>query len=98
MVSLLERSSWSRAEKKPIVIEDLTSKETFDYLHSKLSIEEKVTNQLIQLLGGRIHDLKEYGNMINGGVTFEGERVFTIWIMMMIFCMNVFSSYLIFYF
>ena len=72
-----------------MVIEDLTSKETFNYLHSKLGIKEKVTNQLIQLLGGRIRDLKEYGNMINGGETFEGERAFTIWTMMMVFCMNV---------
>ncbi|CAG8787644.1 5137_t:CDS:2, partial [Racocetra fulgida] len=54
------RSSWSRAEKNPIVIEDLTSEEAFTYLHSKLGIEKKVTNQLIQLLGGRIRDLKEY--------------------------------------
>ncbi|CAG8828999.1 14066_t:CDS:2, partial [Dentiscutata erythropus] len=68
---MMQRSSWSRAEKKPIVIEDLTSKEAFTYLHSKLGIEKKVTNQLIQLLGGRIRDLKEYGNMINRGETFE---------------------------
>ncbi|CAG8628548.1 2615_t:CDS:2, partial [Cetraspora pellucida] len=66
-----ERSSWSRAEKMPIVIEDLTSEEAFTYLHSKLGIEKKVTNQLIQLLGGRIRNLQEYGNMINRGMTFE---------------------------
>ncbi|CAI2186984.1 17541_t:CDS:2, partial [Funneliformis geosporum] len=71
---MMQRSSWSRAEKKPIVIEDLTSKEAFTYLHSKLGIEKKVTNQLIQLLGGRIRDLKEYGNMINRGETFEEVR------------------------
>ncbi|CAG8748652.1 14365_t:CDS:2, partial [Gigaspora rosea] len=57
---MMQRSSWSRAEKIPIVIEDLTSKEAFTYLHSKLGIEEKVTNQLIQLLGGRVRDLREY--------------------------------------
>ncbi|RIB16024.1 hypothetical protein C2G38_2038914 [Gigaspora rosea] len=68
---MMQRSSWSRAEKIPIVIEDLTSKEAFTYLFSKLGIEEKVTNQLIQLLGGRIRDLQEYGNMINRGETFE---------------------------
>ncbi|GES81314.1 hypothetical protein GLOIN_2v1843403 [Rhizophagus clarus] len=62
---------------------DPTSKETFNYLHSKLGIEKKVTNQLIQLLGSQIHDLKEYGNMINGGETFEDDRAFTIWIMIM---------------
>ncbi|GBC10470.1 hypothetical protein RclHR1_09650012 [Rhizophagus clarus] len=71
---MMQRSSWSRAEKKPIVIKDLTSKESFNYLHSKLGIEKEVTNQLIQLLGGRIRDLKEYGNMIKGGVTFEEVR------------------------
>ncbi|RIB14117.1 P-loop containing nucleoside triphosphate hydrolase protein [Gigaspora rosea] len=71
---MMQRSSWSRAEKIPIVIEDLTSKEAFTYLHSKLGIEEKVTNQLIQLLGGRVRDLREYGNMINRGETFEKVR------------------------
>ncbi|CAG8683023.1 4102_t:CDS:2, partial [Racocetra fulgida] len=66
-----KRSSWSRAEKNLIVIEDLTSEEAFTYLHSKLGIEKKVTNQLIQLLGSRIRDLKEYDNMAE---MMEGER------------------------
>ncbi|RIB17163.1 P-loop containing nucleoside triphosphate hydrolase protein [Gigaspora rosea] len=75
---MMQRSSWSRAEKDPIVIEDLTSEEAFTYLHSKLGIEKKVTNQLIQLLGGRIRDLKEYGNRINRGETFEKVRKIVI--------------------
>ncbi|GES97913.1 P-loop containing nucleoside triphosphate hydrolase protein [Rhizophagus clarus] len=41
---------------------------------AKLGIEEKVANQLIQLLGGRIRDLKTYGDMINVGETFEEVR------------------------
>ncbi|CAG8796315.1 12822_t:CDS:2, partial [Dentiscutata erythropus] len=73
---MMQRSSWSRAEKDPIVIEDLTSKEAFTYLHNKLGIEKEVTNQLIQLLGGRIRDLKEYGNRINRGKTFESESIY----------------------
>ncbi|GES87265.1 P-loop containing nucleoside triphosphate hydrolase protein [Rhizophagus clarus] len=48
--------------------------QAFTYLNSKLGIEEKVANQLIQLLGGRIHDLKTYCDMINVGETFEEVR------------------------
>ena len=71
-----------------MVIGDLTDEEAFTYLHSKLGIEEKVANQLIQLLGCWILDLKTYGARINGGETFEGnsKRGFIIWTMMMIFC------------
>ncbi|RHZ82895.1 hypothetical protein Glove_103g267 [Diversispora epigaea] len=69
-----QQSSWSRADQEPIVIGDLTNKESFTYLHSKLGIEEKVANQLIQLLGGRIRDLKTYGDRINKGETFEEVR------------------------
>jgi hypothetical protein len=71
---MMQRSSWSRADQKPIVIGDLTNEEAFTYLHSKLGIEEKVANQLIQLLGGRIRNLKTYGDMINIGETFKEVR------------------------
>jgi len=71
---MMQRSSWSRADKNPIVIGDLTNNEAFTYLHSKLGIEEKVANQLLQFLGGRISDLKSYGDMINVGDTFEEVR------------------------
>lgn len=76
--STLERSSWSRAAPIPTVIGDLTNEEAFTYLHSKLGIEETVANQLIQLLGGQIRDLQTYGTMINEGMTFKGEKAFTI--------------------
>ncbi|CAG8577861.1 3189_t:CDS:2, partial [Funneliformis caledonium] len=72
---MMERSSWSRSDREPIVIGDLTNKEAFTYLHEKLGIDEKITNQLLQLLGGRIRDLKTYGDKINKeGATFEAVR------------------------
>ncbi|RIA98243.1 P-loop containing nucleoside triphosphate hydrolase protein [Glomus cerebriforme] len=72
---MMQRSSWSRSDQEPIVIGDLTNNEAYIYLHEKLGIEKKVTNQLIQLLGGQIRDLKTYGNKIkNEGVTFEAIR------------------------
>ncbi|CAG8521753.1 14729_t:CDS:2 [Funneliformis caledonium] len=71
---MMQRSSWSRADKNPIVIGDLTNKEAFTFLHGKLGIEKKVANQLIQLLSGRIYDLKTYGDRINRGETFDEIR------------------------
>ncbi|CAG8636332.1 15296_t:CDS:2 [Funneliformis mosseae] len=71
---MMQRSSWSRADKKPIVIGDLTNKEAFTFPHGKLGIEEKVANQLIQHLSGRIYDPKTYGDRINRGETFEEIR------------------------
>ncbi|RIA98375.1 hypothetical protein C1645_812787 [Glomus cerebriforme] len=54
----IKRSSWSCSDQEPIVIGDLTNKEAFIYLHEKL--------------GGRIYDLKTYGDKIKKeGVTFE---------------------------
>ncbi|CAI2194907.1 6069_t:CDS:2 [Funneliformis geosporum] len=57
---------------------DLIDEEVFTYIHKKLYIEEKVTNQLIKLLDGWINKLKDYGNKINEGYNFEVERAFTI--------------------
>ncbi|CAI2198297.1 3929_t:CDS:2, partial [Funneliformis geosporum] len=64
----------SHAEKVPIFIRDLIDEEALTYLHKKLHIEEKVANQLIELLGGRINELKDYGNNINEGYNFEDVR------------------------
>ncbi|CAI2195112.1 2983_t:CDS:2 [Funneliformis geosporum] len=70
---MMQRSSWSRADQQPIFIGDLTDEEALTYLR-KLNIEEKDANQLIELLGGRIKDLKTYGYWIQEGKTLKEVR------------------------
>ncbi|CAI2192515.1 9963_t:CDS:2 [Funneliformis geosporum] len=74
VVVFVSSEGTSHAEKVPIFIRDLIDEEALTYLHKKLHIEEKVANQLIELLGGRINELKDYGNNINEGYNFEDVR------------------------
>ncbi|CAI2168511.1 4464_t:CDS:2 [Funneliformis geosporum] len=51
----------------------LTNEDALTFL-CKLDIEKKYANQLIELVGGRICDLKTYGDEIKTGKTFEEIR------------------------
>ncbi|CAG8596027.1 13272_t:CDS:2 [Acaulospora colombiana] len=68
-----DRSSWSRAKKPPIEIGDLNEEESIKYLTEIHKITEKV-EELYQLVGGRILELKDVANDFSSGQSIGDIR------------------------
>ncbi|CAG8609634.1 8902_t:CDS:2, partial [Diversispora eburnea] len=70
------RSSWSRAKNPPIEIGDLSEEESIKYLTEIHKITEKA-EELYQLVGGRILELKDVANDFSSGQSIEdiGKKI-----------------------
>ncbi|RUS13350.1 hypothetical protein BC937DRAFT_95443 [Endogone sp. FLAS-F59071] len=70
--SMMTGSSWLRAEE-PTVIGDVTKEEALEYL-KKLSIKKEDAESFYELAGGRMVNLKKYGDHIKHGGGFADVR------------------------